>query len=58
MFANKLYTYLTCVYLKKQKLFLCEIFDISFSYEDEDIGRFSITLSDYRIKMAKSYLQP
>ena len=58
MFANKLYTYLTCAYLKKQKLFLCEIFDISFSYEDENIGRFSVTLRDYRIKMAKSYYLP
>ena len=34
MFVNKLFTYLTCVYLKS------EIFNILFSYEDEDIGRF------------------
>ena len=39
--VNKLFTYLTCEYLKKQKAFKCKTFNILFSYEDEDIGRFS-----------------
>ena len=41
MFVNKIFTYLTCEYFKKKKAFQCEIFDILFSYEDEDIGGFS-----------------
>ena len=41
MFVNKLFTYLTCSYFKKKKVFENEIFSIIFSYEDEDIGRFS-----------------
>ena len=40
-FVNKLFTYFTCTYRKRHKVFQCEIFNISFSYEDEDIGRFS-----------------
>ena len=41
MFANKLFTYPTCAYLKKQKKFYCKILNILFSYKDEDIARFS-----------------
>ena len=41
MFVNKLFTYLTCLYLKALKVFSCEIFDTLFSCEDDDIGRFS-----------------
>ena len=41
MFVNKLFKYLTYAYLKKQKDFECKIFKIIFSYEDEDIDRFS-----------------
>ena len=44
MFVSKLFTYLTCVYLKTQKLFYCEI-GILFSYEDEDIADFQICIS-------------
>ena len=40
MFLNKLSTYPTCAYLKKEKVFQCEIFNILLSYEDENIGRF------------------
>ena len=36
MFVNKLFTYLTCEYLKNQKVFKCKTFNILFSYEDED----------------------
>ena len=36
MFVNKLFTYLTCADLKN-----LEIFNILFSCEDEDFGRFS-----------------
>ena len=32
--------YLTCTYLRKYKVFYCEIFNILFSYDNEDIGRF------------------
>ena len=42
MFVDKIFTYLTCAYLKKQKVFYCEIFTILFSYEDQDIGNFQI----------------
>ena len=41
MFVHKIFTYLTCTYLKKEKKFYCEIYNILFSYEDEDIGTFS-----------------
>ena len=42
MFVNKLFTYLTCENNKKNKrCFNCKIFNILFSYEDEDIGRLS-----------------
>ena len=41
MFVNKLFIYLTGTYLKKSKVFKYEMFDISVSYKDEDIGRFS-----------------
>ena len=34
MFVNKLFTYLSRAYLK------FEIFNILFSYDDDDIGRF------------------
>ena len=40
MFINKLFTYLTCTYLKKEKGFECKIFKILFSYEVEDTDRF------------------
>ena len=39
MFVNKLFTYLMSVCLKK--VFKCEIFNLLFSHEDEDIGTFS-----------------
>ena len=41
MFLNKLFTYLTCAYLQKEKVFLCEIFNMLFLYEDKDIDRFA-----------------
>ena len=41
MFVNKLFAYLVCAYLKKQKMFYSEIINMAFSYEDVDIGRFS-----------------
>ena len=41
MFVNKLFPYLKFVYLEKKKVFICEIFNILVSNEDEDIGRFS-----------------
>ena len=40
MFVNKLFTYLKCAYLKKQKVFKCEIFNIFFSDEDGYVGSF------------------
>ena len=40
MFINKLFTYFTCAYLKKYNVFYCEIFDMLFLYEGEDIVRF------------------
>ena len=45
MIVNKLLTYFTCAYLKKIKVFKCEIFSILFSYEDKEIGRFQICIS-------------
>ena len=44
MFVNKLSTYLTSAYLKKQKVFYCEIFNILFSYEDEVLTDFQICI--------------
>ena len=41
MFGNNLFTYLACVYLRKQKVFKCETFNIFFSEEDGYISRFS-----------------
>ena len=41
IFVNKLFTYLTCAYLKKKKVFSCKIFNILLSYEDKDIDRYS-----------------
>ena len=41
MFVNKPFTYLTCAYLKRKKVFQREIFNILYSNEDKDIGRFS-----------------
>ena len=41
MFVNKVFAYLTCTYLKKYKVFSCEIFNILFSYDHENISRFS-----------------
>ena len=49
MFVNKLFTYLTCEYLRTWKVFKCEIFGILFSCEDEDISRFS-NLYQYTFK--------
>ena len=40
LFVNKLSTCHTCAFLKKYKVFLCEIFNILFSHEDEDISWF------------------
>ena len=39
MFVNRLFAYLTCAYLKKQKVFLCDTLNILISYGEEDIGR-------------------
>ena len=41
MIVNKLLTYLTCTYLENQKEFYCEIFNILFSYEDQNIDKHS-----------------
>ena len=46
MFVNKLFTYLRCAYLKKWKVFQCEIFNILFSYEDEVLADFQICISE------------
>ena len=47
MFANKLFTYLTCAYLKKKKVFKYEIFSMLSSYEDEDFGRSALVYLSY-----------
>ena len=39
--VSECFTYLTCTYLKTEKVFSYEIFGILFSCKDKDIGRFS-----------------
>ena len=45
MFVDKLFTYLICGYLKKQKMFLCEIFNYYFHMKTKVLPDFQICVS-------------